>query len=99
MGALSVPLASTIGEVHAVLARGARACYPERARRFRQAGIVQLSFCVDSGGQAERVAIQSSGIDSLDEAVRLCVVPRAQPLPSGAKGQCFALGVEFGDEL
>ncbi|MBL8921154.1 MAG: hypothetical protein JNJ54_19985 [Myxococcaceae bacterium] len=54
-----------------------------------------VSFCVGSAGAAERVAVTSSGLVLLDEAVERCVLSRAAPFPSGASGHCFMVSVEF----
>lgn len=82
--------------VHSRLAQAAQQCYPSAARRFRQVGHVGLSFCVSALGSVERVQVDPSGLELLDEAARDCVLLRATPFPEGAHGRCFAVPVQFG---
>lgn len=87
---------SIAAEVHARLARAASDCYPAQARRFRQQGLVPVSFCVEGAGTASKVVVSSSGAALLDEAARGCVMQRAEPFPAAAAGSCFSVKVEFG---
>lgn len=90
------PSASLVAEVHGRLAAAARDCYPAQAKRFRQRGLVPLSFCVSNDGAAEQVSVTRSGLALLDDAARGCVLGRAAPFPAASRGQCFAVEVEFG---
>lgn len=83
--------------MHARLAAVAEGCYPPAAKRFRQRGTVQLSFCIDASGAARTTEVtQSSGSELLDAAARTCVVARAAPFPPEAVERCFAVPVRFG---
>jgi TonB family protein len=83
--------------LHARLSASAEKCYPTAAKRFRQRGTVQLSFCADIRGQATHTVVKtSSGFELLDRAALDCVVANASPFPTEAAGHCFALPVRFG---
>lgn len=91
------PSAEVIALVHARLAAAADRCYPAAARRFRQRGTVQLSFCTDArGGTASTSVTQSSGAELLDAAARGCVLENAAPFPVEASTRCFSVPVRFG---
>lgn len=90
------PSDAIVADVHARLSLGAKDCYPERAKRFRQTARVPMSFCVGADGRADGVTVGHSGVDVLDEAARSCVLGKAQPFSAGAAGHCFSVGVEFG---
>jgi protein TonB len=83
--------------VHARLVSAAAQCYPAAARRFKQQGTVELSFCADASGALNQGAVKkSSGSELLDRAATECVLARASPFPSGAEGRCYSLPVRFG---
>ncbi len=91
------PSAEVIALVHARLAAAAERCYPAAARRFRQRGTVQLSFCTDDrGGTSSTSVTQSSGAELLDAAARGCVLENAAPFPPEASTRCFSVPVRFG---
>lgn len=91
------PAAELLALMHARLAAVADGCYPATARRFKQRGTVQLSFCADERGGAREIRVtESSGAELLDAAARTCVVERAAPFPAEAAGRCFTVPVRFG---
>lgn len=91
------PAAELLALMHARLAAVADGCYPATARRFKQRGTVQLSFCADERGGAREIRVtESSGAELLDAAARTCVVERAAPFPAEAARRCFTVPVRFG---
>ncbi|MFT3711038.1 MAG: TonB family protein [Archangium sp.] len=83
--------------VHGRLVNAAAQCYPAAARRFKQQGTVELSFCADASGALNQGSVKkSSGSELLDRAATECVLARASPFPSGAEGRCYSLPVRFG---
>lgn len=83
--------------LHEQLARAAEHCYPSAARRFRQVGVVSVSFCVTATGGVRDVELRgSSGVALLDSAATSCVLPRATPFPARAAPRCFEVPVRFG---
>lgn len=83
--------------VHALLAAAARGCAPSLPRSLRQAGTVEVAFCVDQHGRAAGLRVlRSSGSPLLDAAASTCVLPRAEPFPPIALGGCFSVPVRFG---
>ena len=93
------PSAELIALVQARLGRGAAKCYPAAAQRFRQRGVVSVSFCASATGSIDVVTLgTSSGSALLDRAATDCVVQSANPLPAKAAGACFRLPVRFGEE-
>jgi TonB family protein len=84
--------------VHAQLLAAADRCYPSASRRFRQRGVVELSFCLDAlGAPVSSQVTHSSGAPLLDAAARGCVVHEAGRFPAVAASQCFAVPVRFGN--
>lgn len=108
MGVVSLAPSAPAGEarevdltalMHARLAAVADGCYPPAAKRFRQRGTVQLSFCADASGAASATrVVESSGAALLDAAARGCVLEKAAPFPAEAGGRCFTVPVRFGGQ-
>jgi TonB family protein len=83
--------------LNARLQAAAARCYPDSARRFRQAGVAQVEFCLDARGALMKSSIQrSSGIGALDDAATGCVLPGALPAGPEVGAGCFTLPVRFG---
>ena len=91
------PSDELIALVQERLRQGAERCYPAAAQRYRQQGVVRVSFCATASGAVDRISVgATSGSALLDHAATDCVVQSANPLPLEAAGSCFRLPVKFG---